>query len=176
MEGFYEDPQQTTQRPPLLNTLCILTFIWAGICILTSFTQIPSLYQSTQNNEQMQTLVEQMQESNPTLGETFLKIFEIIDQHKRVNWIFSFVGNCFSLMGALMMWNMQKKGFYIYAAAELLPTLLSLCFSGFGDMLNALGGVAGGIMVSVLIAISILIIVMDIVFIGLYSSQLKYMR
>ena len=178
MDSFIDEndtPAIQEQPSSFLRNLCILTFIWAGISIMVSLAQIPSLYESTAENVQMQATLEQLQTTNPEMSEGLKKVLTIVDKHKMTNWVFSFVGNCFSLMGALMMWNLQKRGFYIYAAAELLPTILSLFFSGFSEIIQALG-LMGPFVYGIIIIGVIFVFMIDIIFIAMYGSQLKYMR
>jgi hypothetical protein len=162
------------ERPPFLTVLCILTFVWAGASILISLFQIPNLYIPTADNPQIQVSMEQLKETNPDVAERMMTVFAEADKNKVPNWIFSFVGNCFSLMGALMMWHMQKRGFFIYAAAELIPTIFSLTFSGLSGILDALGTLGPFVHAAIIIAI-VCVFLFDIAFIVLYGLHLKYM-
>ena len=172
METGIENHQ--AKRPTFLTVLCILTFVWAGVSILLSLTQIPSLYVPTVDNPQLQVSMEQLNDVNPEMAKGMTSVLEELDKHKISNWILSFVGNCFSLMGALMMWHLQKRGFYIYAAAELIPSIISLSTSGLSGIAGMLGSF--GPMVEGVMAITIaLIFICDIVFIILYGLNLKHM-
>ncbi len=66
--------------------------------------------------------------------------------------------NLGSLAGVMMMWNLNKKGFFIYLAAELLLNFIPF------DMGQEKG--AGGYIMNILI---------DGIFIALYAVNLKHM-
>ena len=134
-----EEESVQRERPTFLTVLCVLTFVWAGFSILISLFQIPNLYIPTADNPQIQLSMEQLKEANPDMADRLTAVFEEADKHKMLNWVVSFVGNCFSLMGALMMWHLQKRGFFIYLAAELIPTFFSILFSGISGIMEALG-------------------------------------
>lgn len=174
MENQTQHPAYSAGRPPFLTVLCILTFVWAGASILISLFQIPNLYIPTVDNPQLQVSMEQIRATNPDVADKMISVFEEADKHKIPNWIFSFVGNCFSLMGAMMMWHLQKRGFFIYIAAELIPTILSLAFSGLSGIIDALGALGPFVHAAIIIAI-VIVFLFDIAFIVMYGLHLKYM-
>jgi hypothetical protein len=162
------------QRPALLTVLCVLTIVWSGLSVFLSLTQIPTLYVPTLDNPQLQVSMERLKELNPEMAKGMVSVIAELDQHKLTNWMLSFVGNCFSLMGGLMMWHLQKRGFYIYAAAELIPTTITLFTSGLTQIASHLGPM-GPLVESVLALIVALIFITDLVFIFLYRMNLKHM-
>lgn len=115
--GPTNDGTEPTKRPVFLKVLCILTFISAGAACLFSLMMPLAA----------DTIVEYMQNS-PGYDE-----IKMAEQMKLLNagWNYyapSFLLALTSLVGAILMWNLKKIGFHLYAAANLallfLPMLL----------------------------------------------------
>ncbi len=73
-----------------------------------------------------------------------------------------------SFLGALMMWNRKRNGFYLYSIAEILP-YSSMLFMAKNSM-NIPGIPAGAMMVVVFLMVGV-----DVLFVYLYSRNLKEM-
>ena len=140
-----------------------------------SLIGIPNLYEPTIENEQIQASIETLRATNPAMADSMGNVLAIADEYKIPNWVLKFMGNCFSLMGALMMWNLQKRGFYIYAAAEIIPTVISLFISGLSRIIEALGVLGPMVLVILIIAI-LLIFLFDIAFIVMFGVNMKHMH
>jgi hypothetical protein len=100
-----------------------------------------------------------MVESNP--------VFENIDPIEFFHaigmvCIYGLIANIFSLTGVIMMWRYEKIGFFLYAIAELSSNFFSLDMD-LGEQDKSYGG-------------TILSIIIDLVFIGMYFVNLKYMN
>ncbi len=92
------------QRPTFLTVLCILTFIGSGLLLLFS---ILGLFAAG--------ALEGMAKSMPgfTSGGGILKSIILV------------VLAAGSLYGAIMMWQLKKMGFYLYALANIILVIIS---------------------------------------------------
>lgn len=151
-----DEVPQEAKRPEMLKVLCILTFIACGLELLGYGlgTMLLSL-DATNLGEAWDKAVE----SNPQLTDldpaTF---FHQIGMY----CVYAFIATIFSLIGAIMMWRMDKLGLIIYTVAELAMHFFTI------DMPQQSGGSkVGGLVFGVVI---------DLVFIGLYFSQIKYFK
>lgn len=95
-----------------------LSFVMCGISFLS---EIWSIYQSSP--ETMQQNIEQVRTVNPEMADRMEdQIIEMqSNPYSKVAPYLSLVYTLLSFLGVMMMWNLTKKGFYIYAIAEILP-------------------------------------------------------
>jgi hypothetical protein len=156
------------KRPQLLTVLCVLSFVMCALMVLAGFWGI---YQS--QPEVMQKNVEQVRAFNPEMADQMEnQILAMADNpyHKISNYL-GLVYTLLSFLGVMMMWNLKKKGFYLYAIAEILP------YTGFVFMgknsLNMMGGGAGSATIGMIFIV--LMVIIDVVFVYLYSRNLKEM-
>ena len=157
------------KRSQFLKVLCILSFIMCGISLLSGFW---SIYQSTP--EAMQKNVEQLRTVNPEMADNLEN--QMIDMqsnpYNKVAPYLSLVYTLLSFLGVMMMWNLVKKGFYIYAIAEILP------YTGFvfmGKNSLSMMGPPGGNNTVIAMVIIVVMVVIDVVFVSLYAKNLKEM-
>ena len=147
---------ETPERPDFLKIICILSFVGCGLMILgLSFGSLClALPQSTVDE-----IWPQVVQSNPTLEE-----IDGLEFFRQLGWmcVYGLFANIFSLIGVIMMWRLEKVGFYIYAAAELIGNFVGMGFD-MGQQQKSYGG-------------TIFFIVIDLVFIGMYFVNLKYMK
>ena len=105
-------------RPPFLKALCILSWINAGITIISS-----SLYKLV-SGKLAQTLDYITDES---AREELLLKMEFLDKNSL--WIVVlYLG---SIFGVYMMWSRNRNGFYIYVGVQVLLVLLPFTFFPF---------------------------------------------
>lgn len=160
---------QKPKRPQLLTVLCILSFIMCGISVLSN---IYSLYQN--QPEVMQKNIEQMRAFSPEMADKMEdQILAMADNpYMKIAPYLTFVYILVSFLGVIMMWNLKKNGFYIYAIAEILP-YTGFIFMGKNSLSMMSGGFGGATAGMILI---IVMVVIDLVFVGLYAKNLKEMR
>ncbi len=111
-----ENPTNTlnsVKRPPGLAMLCILTFIGSGVSVISSifvvlaYDLIPlAAAQSPVPN------VEEMIELVLTAGRDFFMVMGLL--------------YALSLLGAIYMWKLSKKGFHVYTSAQLVMLIVPL--------------------------------------------------
>jgi hypothetical protein len=176
METIITDPQADfTQpaRPQFLKTLCILTFIGAGLMILLTLMGTKEAFMSPEERAlEMNEKLGPLMDRNPEMADSIINSTMESQQFAAVNWGMTLIANVFTLLGAILMWRLKRVGFYIYCAAELIPMIVSLAFlNGAKAMTSSmamLGSSFGVIMI-------VLIFLLDLLFIFLYSRNLKHM-
>jgi len=98
-----EQNVQTTERPVFLTVLCILTFIGSGLSLLFALIGLVAAG-----------AIESFAQYMPVGADSGL--------FKSIILIVLLAG---SLYGAIQMWKLQKLGFYIYAAANVILLIIS---------------------------------------------------
>jgi len=145
--------QEAPQRPEMLKILCILSFIMCGLLLIAYSvgTMFISLKAETINQ-----VWDKVVESNPQFADRdpveFFHEFGMI-------CLYGLIATVFSLIGVIMMWRLDRIGFFIYTVAELATNLFSM--SGDNES-RSLGG-------------TIFMVLLDLIFIILYFTQLKFM-
>lgn len=164
------NPVEQPKRSQFLKVLCILSFIMCGISFLSG---IWGIYQSTP--EAMQKNVEQLRSYNPDMADK-MEDQMIEMQNNPYSKVAPYLGLAYTLLsflGVMMMWNLTKRGFYIYAIAEILP-YTSFVFMGKNSL--AMMGPPGANNTAIAMGVMIFMVIVDIVFVALYARTLKEMK
>jgi hypothetical protein len=139
------------QRPQGLRVLCVLTFIFTsfmGLFALLGMIFSKALFQTI---EQSYTMLE----SSPNMDEKTLKQIQVLLEMGSGKFILICGGYLLivgmSFFGALQMWQMKYRGFIMYAIAN------------------------GFMLVSNSLQINIFGALLDLLFIGLYYRQSKFL-
>jgi hypothetical protein len=168
-QNFAQTQPVTPQRPTLLTVLCILTFIGSGWGLISGVINIftAKTIDTAGLNDQMQTEMEKLNDSG-TAGETVSKLMEgTMDVANKAMEnavplaIISMVAAALAIFGAYQMWNLNKKGFYVYVLAQIISIAGIFVYLGVGVMSLMFIGFGG------LIAL---------IFVILYGVNLKYMH
>ena len=158
-------------RPQFLSVLCILTWILSGIMFLSTVYNL--LNKPTPEEQQEQ--IEKVRESAPQAAESMELAYQNMDKPETmVSNLISLVSLVLSSLGAMMMWQLKRKGFFIYLIGELLPYVGLLmvgtaAFEAMATMLKMSAATMLGIAVGVLL-------LLDGVFIAMYAANLKHMK
>jgi len=113
-DNFMNQPK----RSQFLTVLCVLSFIMCGVSLITGLLNI---YQS--QPDVMQKRIEQVRTVDASLASQMEDQF-IASQSNEFMKVYPYLNLIFlllSFVGVMMMWNLKKKGFYIYSIAEILP-------------------------------------------------------
>lgn len=116
MEDSHQPPDTTQQRPPMLTLLCIFTFAGSG---LSSFANL-ALYLYYD-------LIKQMFEKgqlrflNGSIEKESMKLLINVSPDF---FLFQGILYLLSLIGAIMMWKLNKTGFHFYAIAQILLLII----------------------------------------------------
>jgi len=161
------------QKPQALKTLCILSFIGCGLIFLLSLMSIPNI---TKSDETKQTEIEKIREFSEEMADQ-LEV-QYMDPSYTSKMITKLVVDiaflAITLIGVVLMWQLKKKGFYIYAASEIL-----YYFSGFltgqGDPSKMMDSMPA-FMKNIAFVVFALVIIQDLLFIFLYWRQTKHMK
>ena len=127
--------------PQMLNVLTILTYIGCGLGllgILLGFLGVGLL---------------------SSLGSSSAQGAEIastVSKYATISLVLSLVGIALCFWGAMKMRNLQKLGFYLYVAGQLVPIIFTFATAGVTF------GVVG--------------VIIPLVFIVLYATQLKFLK
>ncbi len=165
----FENNNNNPQRSENLKILCVLSFIMCGLMILTG---IYNIYQM--QPEVMQQQVEQLREVYPVMAnqleDSMLAMQD--NAYLKLTPYLSIGYYLLSLFGVILMWNLKRKGFYIYAIAEILP-YFGFVFGGSEQMKLVGGGMVTG---NTIMAATVMMIAIDLIFVFLYSKEIKNME
>ena len=158
--------EETTSKklPGSLNVLTILTFIGSGLGFLGT------VYNSI-NAKKGLDMMEKMQGSDdleklPDFAKQFyspeaIEMARLSYENRVPLLILTLVGIALCVFGAIQMRKLKKQGYYLWLLGEILPFIGSIIFVGTAGMT----GFAG-----------IFIISITVLFIILYTLQLKYLK
>lgn len=160
------------KRSNLLTATCILTWICCAFMFLST---VAGIFTNTPEKQAEQ--VEQMRKFSPEAADKMEAAFANQGSASQiVNMGLSLVALGLSSLGAYMMWQLKKKGFFIYLAGEILPYIGMLLVGQEGmaalTSINA-PGVSGSTIAMIMI---VLMLVFDAVFAIMYAVNLKYMK
>jgi cation transport ATPase len=164
------DPQLEVNKPKrsqLLTVLCILTFCMCGFSVVSGL--IGLFFNSA---ESMQQNIESIRDINPETADQMENqlIFMQENAYAKIAPYLSLLYTLISLLGAIMMWNKNYRGLYIYSIAEILP-YTAYIFMGQNSISMMSGGMPG--MESIMMIAIVLMVIIDIVFVALYHKALK---
>ncbi len=148
--------------PSMLNVLTILTFIGSGFGAIgnaISFLRAQSSYD--QAVEVQSKLVEGQDLVKKILGGDPVEIARKSLENRVPILLLNLVGYVLCIYGAIVMRDLQKKGYLIYAVGEILPLFVILFFIGSSFLLAITG---------------IMTFIIIVVFLIMYATQLKYMN
>jgi hypothetical protein len=158
-ENWLEEPKKL---PAMLNVLTILTFIANGLGFITSFysyfsaaSNYDKVVQAQDQIDQMPGFVKNMMGPDPvgTARRTLENRLPIL--------LLTIVGCLLCFYGAWQMRKLKKTGFTIYIVGDVVP-LISMCLFIGASTLTGFAGIFG--------------LIITVVFIILYATQLKYLK
>jgi|YNPMSStandDraft_1061717.scaffolds.fasta_scaffold00925_14 hypothetical protein len=165
-----EQVMETKKRPVFITVLAILSFIGVGWQIISGFLTMAagavtsavtgagkSFAERLESMEGMEG-VEEMDQAMSGLSEA-VSAADRLAQNATTLGIINIVAALVCLLGVIWMWNLKKKGFYVYVVGELTAPIATLLLVGFG---------IGGMMATLGFIIPIVMII-------LYAVNLKHM-
>lgn len=172
--SLYEFENEPEPRPSFLTWLCILTFIgsgWALISCVWTYTMAGKTNIIFHENVQVKndsTLLKDTvnmkrdERTSPLEGKIKASLSKIVNTgNMRKAAIGGFIASLLTLAGAILMWNLKRKGFYIYILGVALG--IAIPFYLYGNDLIAVGATSFANF-------------FGLVFIALYALNLKSMR
>jgi len=158
-ENWLEEPKKL---PSLLNALTILTFIGNGLGFLSafySFFTAPSNYdkivQAQDKMDQLPDVVKNMMGPDPVGNAR-----RMLDNRLPI-LLLTLVGSVLCFYGAWQMRKLKKTGFTIYIIGDIVPFISLFIFIG-ASTLTGFAGIFG--------------LLITVVFVILYATQLKYLK
>ena len=121
------------QRPGLLTVLCILTFVGSGVNV---FSNLVGMILSPIKNLLEPDFFEMALQNIPEepIKQFVAQAFEMaqlaIDHIFEIS-LSQFILYAASIMGAILMFQLKKLGFYIYSSAQVLLLFVAPVFIGF---------------------------------------------
>ncbi|WP_255069779.1 hypothetical protein [Lacihabitans sp. LS3-19] len=155
-------------RPTFLTVLCVLTFLGSAFGIYSAITNYTAAGMATGiTQDALEEAKDQMDEaakdekSAELVGKIMDSVSADISEDKiKNNAIASGIANLLTLVGAILMWGLDKKGFYLYVLGVIVAVVAPLMiYDGF------LGFIGSG-----------MIAFMGIIFSVLYFLNVKHMR
>lgn len=155
-DQFANDLAPLPDRPQFLKILCILSFVACGLFIL--IYSIGSMAMGM-SEETISGVWDKVIESQPQLESV-----NPVDFFHEVGklCLYNLLTNIASLVGVILMWRLNKIGFFIYVVAELATNFMGLDMNIEGADKSSL---------SMIFSIAV-----DLVFIVLYALNLKHMN
>jgi hypothetical protein len=155
-DQFANDLAPLPDRPQFLKVLCILSFVACGLFILIYSIGAMAMGIS---EETISGVWDKVLESQPQLESV-----NPVDFFHEVGklCLYNLLTNIASLVGVILMWRLNKIGFFIYIIAELATNFMGLDMNVEGADKSSL---------SMIFSIAV-----DLVFIVMYALNLKYMN
>jgi hypothetical protein len=153
---------QEKKLPSLLNVLTILTLIGCAIELFFGSLNILNGRKNLDKLEEMQSSGQM--DNAPEFMKRFagpeaLENARLAYENRIPLFVIALVGISLCAYGAIQMRKLQKNGYFMWLIGELLPIVGSIIFIGIGF--------AGGMS---------FILLLPLLFIILYTTQLKYLR
>jgi tryptophan-rich sensory protein len=160
-----------SKRPQFLTVLCVLSFVWCGLAFLLGVYGI-----IVNTPEKMQENIENMRKFSPAGAQQMEE--QMIEQQNstlgKIQPYLSLVFLMVSFLGVMQMFKLKKTGFYIYAAAELIPYAFILV--GGKQAMAMMGSMGGGAMQTAAMVMMVLMVLFDLAFVVMYGVNLKHMN
>lgn len=154
----------TGLRPTFLTVICILTFIgsgWGLIRAVQGYVTADTV--AAVASEAMSKAEDKMdqQETPNFVKQMFSSMTDRMNPDNiRKSSIFSLISNLLTLIGAIMMWNLKKSGFYLYIGGIIVLAVAPMIVLGKG-FLGAMSAAGIGFF--------------GVIFIVMYAVNLKHM-
>lgn len=164
---------QKPLRPTFLTVLCILTFIGSGWSIISNISGYlnadvsSSFVQETLDStkkEVDQELKESDSKAGAELADKMLSgVSEVMNpKNIKKNALYSLLASALTLIGAVLMFRLNKTGFWVYVAGTVVGVAAPMMIFGSSNLIS-LGILAFSGFIGIL-------------FVVLYSLNLKYME
>jgi len=157
-------------RPTFLTVLCILTFVVSGYHFVQGLIGIffSANVDTATFNEMSEQLYESMEEMDGDQREFMqgfidsiqVTINAIIENAVAIG-VFEMLASALGIFGAVLMFKLNKKGYYLYILAKIIGVVVPLVIIGVNILTISLYG---------------FVALLGILFIVLYGVNVKYMR
>ncbi len=157
-------------RPTFLTVLCILTFVVSGYFFVQSLIGvfINNSMDTATFNEVTEQLYESMDEMEGEQREFMQRIIDgmqvtvnAVIENAVTLGIIEMLASLLGIFGAILMFRLNKKGYYLYILAKIIGVIAPLAIIGVNILTLSLYGFTA---------------LIGILFIVLYGVNVKYMR
>lgn len=148
-----EMTNSTPKRPTFLTVLCILTFIGSAWGIVSGVTSVMSAKATGKvvdaAKEDMGTLTDSLTATTNTASAEVATemlntmVGSINEDTIRNNGIASIIACVLTLLGAFLMWQLRKMGFWVYVLGVLISIVAPIMIYG-GNLMGALSAIGIG--------------------------------
>ena len=111
--------QNEKQLPTFLKVLCILTFIGAGLSV---FSSVFTFYAMQTKNSFSIAMLQALAAKSEDLD------LNTLIYNTNVNMISNFITSLVCIIGAFLMWKLNKTGYFIYVFAEICSIIFPFVF------------------------------------------------
>ena len=160
-------PSKST-RPTFLTVLCILTFIGSGWAI---FSGVSSYLTADTTADIARAAMQDAQDKMQSADDSGTKIAEkmlsgvsdvLKPENLKKSALFSIIASVFTLVGAILMFQLKKTGFWIYVAGIVITIVAPAIIFGAGNLVSMMSTIGSAFI--------------GIVFIVLYALNLKHLK
>ena len=157
------------KRPDFLTVICILTFIGSGFGIINNVTNYLNADVLTEMGKQAIDQTREKVDSKSSgegkkLADQMMSGASAMMDKKKLkqNYLLTVLSNIMTLAGALLMFRLRKSGYWLYVAGIVVLVATPVVIFGTGNLLS--------------MSITMLFAAIGILFIILYSLQLKHLH
>jgi len=168
MSDFLESQEQPISRPVFITVLCILTFIGSGWGIISEgfkyFTADSQAVSITQTKESLSVGLEKKgKNGTPSVfSEKIVESLNASPKSIRMGALANATSAAFCLIGAFLMWQLKKRGFYFYLAGTVIGIISPFIIFGASNLIAIISSAAFGFF--------------GLIFVILYSVNLRFMK
>lgn len=162
MENPFEENK--SQRPAFLMVVCILTFIGSGWSILSNLFSLftADFFNGNMQIEQYSNMMGNMEDQGVSsflsgFMNSSMEVLQITTLHAKEIAVFQLILSVISFVGAILMFQLKRLGFYLYAAAQILMLCIMPYFAGFSIVVisTMLMGGLGALLFIILYAVNL---------------------
>lgn len=172
MENYLNSLEQTPVkpiRPTFLTVLCILTFIGSGYGIISGISGYFTA-ETTAGVTQaaMEDAKDQISGSGTDAGTRIAEKMlsgasEVLKpENLKKNALFSIIASIFTLVGAILMFQLKKAGFWAYVLGTVISIAAPFVIFGAGNLISMAATIGAAFI--------------GIIFVVLYALNLKHLR
>lgn len=161
-------PPSKPVRPTFLTVLCILTFIGSGWSIISSFsTYLTADTTADVARAAMQDAQDEISNSNESGAKMAEKMLSGVSdvlkpENLKKSALFTIVASIFTLVGAILMFQLKKTGFWVYIAGIAISIVAPIVIFGANNLITMMSTMGAALI--------------GILFVVLYALNLKHLR
>ncbi|MCC6289020.1 MAG: hypothetical protein IT249_14140 [Chitinophagaceae bacterium] len=164
-----EQPPVKPIRPTFLTVLCILTFVGSGWTIFSGLSTYLTA-DTTANVVQaaMQDAQDEISKGNSDAGSRMAEkmlsgVSDVLKpENLKKSALFSIISSIFTLVGAILMFQLKKPGFWLYVLGVIIAIIAPMVIFGANNLVSMMSTMGAA--------------VIGIIFVILYAMNLKHLK